>query len=289
MILKDLLTRLALECELEPCTVAQYARALEKWALFLGREAGIEDLNPNSVNTFLVSLSEKGLTGTTVRNYRAGLLRVWNFAVRENLTQPYDRSRIRSPKIIRRPVRAWTLSQVQMLVSASKLLPGRLRDSKIPRSVFAPAYVRFAYDTGMRPEDQRRVRWLDLDWDAMRVYFVQHKTGQPHSAPVSEASKVLLSQMMEPRRELIFPLGEGGMRRLELQLFEIADSLGFNRLRGQGLGTLRKTHATQIYEAEGEHAAAESLGHVGGVRTVRQSYIDSRSIKTGRLPPDLAG
>jgi integrase len=84
----------------------------------------------------------------------------------------------------------------------------------------------------------------------------------------------------------VFPLSKSGVRRIELILFETAAKLGFRRMRGQGLGCLRKSHATQVYTAEGESAAAESLGHVSGTRTVRRHYIDSRSIKSGRLPPE---
>jgi integrase len=103
---------------------------------------------------------------------------------------------------------------------------------------------------------------------------------------MSESLLVRLERIKEPSRTLVFPLSKSGIRRLELILFKTAESLGFRRIRGQGLGTLRKSHATEIYKRDGESAAAESLGHVGGTRTVRQHYIDARSIKAGRLPPE---
>lgn len=104
---------------------------------------------------------------------------------------------------------------------------------------------------------------------------------------LSEATVASLVAIERPSRDLVFPLSKGGMRRLELMLYNESIRHGFTRIKGQGIGTIRKTHATAIYITDGECAAAESLGHVGGVRTVRASYIDHRAIKQGRLPVPL--
>ncbi|MBM3967890.1 MAG: phage integrase family protein, partial [Planctomycetes bacterium] len=173
------------------------------------------------------------------------------------------------------------------LVDACEKIPGKLRCG-VKTGAFLQAWVRVGYDTGLRPVDLRLLRWNDVDFNRGMLSIVQHKTKRAHTARLSPTACELLAAIERPPREKVFPLSKSGIRRIELILFATAQKLGFRRMRGQALGTLRKSHATQVYEAEGEFAAAESLGHVGGVRTVRRSYIDSRSIKAGRLPPDLS-
>jgi integrase len=237
------------------------------------------------VNLFLVKLKDSGITGTTISNYKRAIVRIWNAAVDAELCLPFNPRQLRTPRIQRRPVRSWSLSQVVMLSNAAAMTPGVLQCGILIADLLA-AWIRFGYDTGLRPSDLRILRWSDLDITAGTATITQHKTHRPHVARFSaEASRRLL-RIEDPARELVFPLTKGGMRRLELILYRYAAGLGFRRIKGQGLGTLRKTHATQIYESEGEHAAAESLGHVGGTRTVRTHYIDSRSLRSGRLPPE---
>jgi integrase len=283
MRLADLVLRVATECDLEQCTIDQYNRCIRKFSEFVGHDATTEDLTLGSVNRFLVHLHTIGKTGATIASYRRGFTRVWNLAVELELVPPYDARRIRHSKIDQKPVRAWTLSQVQMLLAAAGRLKGQMHYGVL-RSDFVQALVRVMYDTGLRPSDIRRMRWSDVDLESKSVSLVQHKTGRPHTAMLSPTAIALMKKIRTTDR--VFPVGKSCMVYAAKQLFKMAESMGFRRNYGQGFATLRKTHATQIYEQEGEYAAAESLGHAGGVRTVRRHYIDSRSIRSGRRPPE---
>lgn len=286
MILADLVSQIAMECDLEDCTVGQYDRVARKFGDFLGEVATVEHLSTGCVNGFLLSMKKAGKSSTTIRNYRVSITRLWNLAVQQGLCDAYDVRRLRSPRQEVRPVLCWSPSQIAMLIAAAERLPGTLRCG-VSVAGFLSAWVRVGYDTGIRPVDLRLIAWANVDLVAKTITFTQHKTRKPHVARLSDVAVALLHRIEFPMRSLVFPLAKGGVRRLELKLFKFAASLGFRRIRGQGLGTLRKTHATQVYEREGEYAAAESLGHVGGVRTVRASYIDSRVLRSGRLPPSL--
>lgn len=287
MFLDDLLGQITTERDLEKCTVSQYARAINKLGLHLGKRPELSDLTEENLNLFLTDLKAKGKTATTIANYRVAVTVVWNFAVSRNLCPAFNPRKIRRPKQESRPVRSWTLSQIKLLVDAREKIPGKLRCG-VKTGAFLRAWVRLGYDTGLRPVDLRLLRWQDVDLGAGLISITQHKTKRAHTARLSPSSCDLLAAIERPPRDKVFPLSKSGVRRIELILFATAQKLGFRRMRGQALGTLRKSHATQIYETEGEFAAAESLGHVGGVRTVRRSYIDSRSIKAGRLPPELS-
>lgn len=287
MDLDALLHQVDRDADLERCTYDQYSRVIKRLGEHLERKATTDDLTTTTVNSFLASLKDKGLTGTTIRNYRAAITRIWNTAVLLDLCTPFDSRRLRTPKVHRRPVQSWTLSQVRILIDASSQIDERLRCGLQTKDLLA-AWIRVGYDTGLRPSDLRLLRWIDVDLGSATAVITQHKTHTPHVARLSEHAVLLLLRIEAPSRSLVFPLTKGGMRRIELLLYQAAASLGFRRIKGQGLGTLRKVHATQIYERDGEHAAAESLGHIGGTRTVRQCYIDHRAMRSGRLPPDPA-
>lgn len=286
MHLDQLLTQIVMENDLDSTTVEQYKRTLKKFNELLGRPSDVSDLTVETVNRFIASLRAAGRSGTTCRNYKVSLTRVWNYAVRHQLAEPYCSARLMSPKIIKKPVICWTPDQVAQLVAVALQLPGKLRCG-LPNNTFLAAYINVGYDTGLRPIDMRLLCWSNIDMDNGAVSVTQNKTKNPHVGRLQHTSIECLERIRNPFRDKVFPVGKGGMRKLELKLFALAKEMGFRRCRGQGLGTLRKTHATVIYERDGENAAAESLGHVGGTRTVRASYIDSRSIKTGRLPPPL--
>jgi len=285
MILSDLVIQIAKERDLEPCTIAQYRRAVEKYGLFLGKIANVSDLNEDDVNRFLARLKEQGKTSTTIINYRIALTVVWNFAVGRDLAKPFNARKLRRPKHEQKVVKSWSLSQIKLLIDACEKITGKLQCGVTVAS-FLRAWVRVGYDTGLRPTDLRMLRWTDVDLGGGTLSITQHKTKRAHTARLSDAACELLEKIERPPRIYVFPLSKSGVRRIELILFKTAARLGFRRMRGQGLGVLRKSHATQIYQSEGESAAAESLGHTSGTRTVRRHYIDSSAIKAGRLPPE---
>ncbi len=283
MNLATVVSRVVMECDLEASTVKQYHRAVQRFSEFLGRPAITVDLTHDNINGFLVALKERKLQNTTIRNYRVCLTRFWNFLTEVENYPEYSIRRLRRPKANVKPVYSWQPDEVEILLRASQDLLKKLRCG-IDESEFMAAWIQVGYDTGIRPVDLRLLTWDEVNFHTATVAISQHKTGVPHTGSLSVDSIAALLRIQNPERDRVFPLTKGGMRRLELALFREAKRYGFTRRFGQGIGTLRKTHATAIYIEEGEVAAAESLGHKGGVRTVRASYIDHRAVKKGRLP-----
>jgi len=282
MRIAQIVDAIAMECDLREVTLDQYYRVCGKFGMFLGRDANGEDLSYENVNGFLRSMKDKA--STTVANYRLALLRVWGFGADRGWACDVHPRRVFRPKIPQRLVKSWSLSQVKMLLDACEGIPGTLRIG-IPIAKFVQAMVRTGYDTGLRPSDLRRLEWCNLDSGSVTV--VQSKTQALHRAKISPATFEALEAIRNPKRDLIFPLSKSGMRRIELLAFAQARAIGFNRLRGQGIGTLRKTHATELYRTEGAVVAAESLGHRSGPRVAMQHYIESSSLRQGTLPPKV--
>lgn len=286
MLLAKVVDQVATECDLEECTVAQYRLAEKKFSEWLGKQSTKEDLTLENLNGFIASIQKQNRSGTTARNYRVSITRLWNYLTEFYGYPPYCVRRLRRPKIDDNPVVAWTSEQIKQLIKGSDDLIGRMRCG-VYHADFIRAWILVGYDTGLRPSDLRRITWDQIDLASRRYHVVQHKTRNAHCGSIGDLAAVALEKIRDAFFDtgLVFPLSKGGVRRIELQLYNEAEKYGFKRLRGQGIGTLRKSHATGVYSIDGENAAAESLGHVGGPRTVRKSYIDHRAVKKGRLPP----
>lgn len=271
---------------LQPCTEGQYRRSLKKFETFLGRDGNASDLSHSTVNGWVKSM-QTSRHATTCRNNLKGILVLWNYLVETENHEPYNRNRLRSPKGHSSVVVAWTLTELKALLEASQQLTGKL-NSGIPASHLMEAWIRLGFESGIRRDDLRNLTWEAVDLELLQVSFVQHKTKNPHTAVISSQTAQSLRRIKGTDISgRVFPIGKFGLRRWEKLLFAKASKLGFVKRRGAALGTLRKSHATEIFKSHGLSAAAESLGHVGGVRTVRAHYVDSRAMFKGRLPEGL--
>jgi len=289
MRLSDLLTKLCAEVVIERITSEQYSRAERRLSEHLGRDATIDDLQTDTINSYLVWLkSQYDISNTTLRNYRSAIIRVWNYASDRYDHTPCVPRRIRSPKKDAVVVRAWTLPELRILMQAAEHLPGSLKCG-IPAKVFMSAWIWVGYETGFRPGDLRELKWQSIDFASKKITICQHKTSKVHTSIFSQDSHDWLKKLQKYNEKNVFPLCKWGVRRWEGFLYERAEKLGFSRISGQGIGTLRKSHATQVDAERGIAAAAESLGHVSGVAIARNHYVDARE-KTGFLPrgPGLA-
>ncbi len=282
MRIRSALDTVLAERDLQKVTADQYDRTLRRFEENLGRPAVVDDLTADQVNLFIRSLQTE-LAPVTVSNYRRSLLMLWNHLAATNAIAPYVRQRIRKPKVSLQIVQSWTLAQLQVLLEASTKITGVLRCG-IKASDYVNAWLWIGFDTGLRPSDQRLLQMHQLNLHERCISIIQHKTNKPHTAVLGDESIEAVQRIMRPARKKLFPLSKGGMRRWELELFRIADEMGFGRRKGEGVGRTRVLHATEIYKADGLSAAAESLGHVSGTRIVKSHYIDAAAIHRGRLP-----
>lgn len=282
MRIRSALETVLAERDLEKVTADQYDRTLRRFEASIGRPADVRDLTVDNVNHFIRGLQEQ-LAPVTCNNYRRALLMLWNHVAATTDYPPYVGQRIRKPKVQPQIVQAWTFKQLRVLLAAAPKVTGQLRIG-IKASDYLLAWLWVGFDTGMRPSDLRLLRMNQVNLHERCISIIQHKTSKPHTALLGEDSITALSKIIRPARAKLFPLSKGGMRRWERALFAIADSDGFCRRHGEGLGRLRVLHATEVYKDDGLSAAAESLGHVSGTRVVKAHYIDASAIHRGRLP-----
>ncbi len=278
MKLSDVVQCFENEVALEQVTIDQYKRSASKFTAFLQRPADTTDLTVANVNAFLKWLSSQcDLGPVSVRNYRAGLLRIWNYCIYPlGIAEQYVARRIRMPAIEERPVKAWKVDQIGLLLLAAKDLAGTLI-SGVPACELMTTWIWLGFETGLRPSDLRRLRWEQIDLDLRLIIFTQKKTGKIHVSHFGANSLSALQSIRKFNQQFVFPVGKAGIFRWEKLLYKQASLIGFNRSSREGLGTLRKSFATQVYSEFGLAASAESLGHKSGTKVALAHYIDSES------------
>ena len=282
MRLATVVDQIAMECDLAKSTIGQYRKAASRFSEWLGKPAEADDLTREQLNCFIVNLQQV-VQNTTAGNYRRALCRLWNYLTAVEDKPAYEIKRLRRPRNEERPVVAWSMSDVISLLQSCEQLTGRLRIGVAPKDYFT-AWIWVAFDTGLRPSCMFELEWTQIDWHRKSIPLTQHKTRKPHCVFLSDESIAALKSIQLPSRKTVFPLSWGGMRRYTSKIFAEAAVGGFHRLEGQNLGTLRKTHATEVYVDLGEAAAAESLGQVSGTRIVKKHYIDHRATRKYSIP-----
>lgn len=290
MLLSAVLLELVGERPIESITEGQYRRSIASFSNHLGRQAEISDLNVATVNQWLRSMELAGtLSHQTIHNRKRGLTPLWNYAADRGWSAGYEARRLRRIKVADPIVIPWTTSQLRQLLVAVETLPGKLRNGMAARDLMR-ALLWLSFETGMRPSDWLRVRFDQFDLDIGVVRLVQHKTGKAHSASVGPCTIEAIRKIQFPVRVELIPLLKGGVREWELKLFAHAErTTGFKRRRGQALGTLRKTHGTEVCRERGIEAAAQSLGHVSGTRVARRHYVQADVLMTPIPAPQLHG
>lgn len=266
-------------------TQNQYRRSVKCFSNYLARPAIRCDLQEQIVNRWLTTI-ENTMKPETVRGRKAGITAIWNWLADRGCLPGYNPNRLRK---VRRSIsvpRAWTADNVRLLLKAAKSVPGNLQTG-LNASDFLSAWIWLAYETGLRPGDIRHLKKSDLQGNILTI--IQHKTGRPHSCRISPEAAAALFPLMKSPGEYLFGIRRSTMRRWELMLFREAGRIGFVRCPGQGLGTLRKTHATELCRISDAGTAALSLGHVSGCTIAIRHYIQPDAIALPESPPKLFG
>jgi integrase len=246
----------------------QLSRSAGLYGQYIERVATVEDLADVSVSRWLIWL-ERTHAQRTVAGHRANLLILWRFAARRQWCEwPVEVRRVPRPTPM---PEAWTVEEVGRLVTATAQLPG-------PAGRWFRALILVGYESGLRRGDLFAVQRSQIQPDG--IVIRQHKTGQPHLAPLRpETVELVLS--LPGDTPLSCPWGPKWYGVLWARL---------RRLAGVPDGCcqrLRRTGATWIAASEGMDAASRWLGHQtpGMVR----HYVDLRFVAPRPSWPPRAG
>lgn len=269
----------ALEHNIGKSGISQLAWSAAAFGKFLGRDARPADFTSENLNRFLIdSLPRQALA--TVHSRRRTLLTIWRSLYEAGEISEYPR-RIRKLPAQRKLPEAWTVEQVERLLTCVNATSGKFRGFGVPKSEFFRAFMLIGWELGLRLGDILALKFTDVSPDGV-VSITQHKTGFPI---VCELSPLALTAIEDVKRYGVGHLGEVCKPRKVMHNFQLI-------VKRAGLkGTakfLRRSGATAVEIAK-PGAATLFLGH----RTpdlAMKHYVDPRQLQVNRpKPPQIGG
>ena len=253
---------------------------LNGWEKQLGRRATSADFTDAAINAWCAWQQARGLDPETVRGRRTLIVGIWKWAVDVGLVRrlPGKLPRIKVPD---KPPQCWHLDEMRRLLAVAASLTGTMRrDSSVPRSAFAVAWLRADYATGFRFADLHNLHAKAIAPDGT-VVIVQAKTRQAIVGHLDEAALAALDAIRSPIRKRPF---RDLMNRKNLQVLvrELVREAGLSG----STKWIRRTGATWI-EVTQPGSAMGYLGH-STPGLARKSYLDPRYLQQHKpRPPGL--
>ena len=146
-------------------------------------------LEDSVFNRWLASLAQ---SPTTRSNYRRMALTLWRYAIDLKLAEHYPRRIVRVKARPKAPV-AWTMADMESLLTAAAKATYLFKRSRCPASLFFTAWVLAGYETGLRFSDLLALQCHQLRED--RLYVAQNKTGVPVPKMLSHQCVSVLRQL----------------------------------------------------------------------------------------------
>lgn len=257
-----------------------------RFGAFVGHDPVDGDFTPATVNAWLTAmLDEERLSRVTVKSYRRGLLILWRWL--------HDEDRAPSPIKVKRIKAPWPVprgffpQEVTILIEEAKKMPGRYRRSHVERGMFMAAFLRTAYNTGLRPCDLWRLKIGDFNKEG-KGGIVQEKTGTTIRLDLWPETLAAIRAILPASREFIF--GEVVSKKSFYKaLRRLVEAAGLER------GAIYKIRKGAASALERDHPGfgARFLGHKTPGLAERH-YFDPRIVNADRplppaLPPALPG
>jgi len=247
-------------------------------ASYLERSPTLPDLSDDTLNGFVQWL-EAGRRPATVKKHRANILSLWRDAWHGNLVEDPP-ARIRVVRLERSLPDAWTIEEIQQLISTAEKMRGRFRKTLIPKSWFWHSMILGLWDTGLRIGDLLEVRRPRVTGDG-RFRVLQRKTQHWKDCQFRRPTLELIDSGLDGR-VVIWPLWAS--RRDFYKAFKRIVRAA--RIRPGTTRWIRRSAASYV-ERDHPGAATEFLGHRD--RTIAdRHYIDPRIARPAlHQPPEL--
>ncbi len=273
---------------LAPSTIEQMQIVVGVFQKWLERSATLADLTERNLNRWIIWLRATGRKEPTIRNRRGVLMSLWRAALSDGLISESP-DNVQIVKRVNGVPVAWSIDEVRDLLRAARTLKGRYgmmrrgRGPWIPRRWYWVAYIRTAWDSGLRKGDLLQLRISEITPDGLLVVR-QEKTGYPHIIKLRKKTLAAIHATFPPRRNVIFPWPASVYGKSFYPEFRALVDL--SGIRPGSSKWLRRSSATAI-EAKHPGSAMAHLGH----RTpglAYKHYVDPRLLQNTRpMPPEL--
>lgn len=189
--------------DVSPPYVKQLGYSVTKFGNWLGHAPTVGDLQSDTVNRYLLWLTESGKwSKQTIRTQRRNLLVLWHDCIEEGLTDAITK-RVRKIKTPRAAPNAWTAADMAKLLAAADKLVGVSKKSRVPRAAFWRAFLLTGWDSGLRLGDLLLLTTEQVRGKSEFV-VVQHKTGWPVTVRLWPNTIAAIEATYPPEREKVF-------------------------------------------------------------------------------------
>jgi integrase len=239
------------------------------------RRYGDQPLSADGIAVYRDSRSRAGVAPATIRGEVTKLVTLARWAgVPAVVALP--------PKIQRAPM-AWSARELRSLFNEAR---GTNRTVYgVAGSVYYPALLGLAYDTGERIGAMLALEWSDVDLRSRTVrYRAETRKGRAADmvGSLSRDTARRIARLKELGHSRPFLLGSPST--LWGAYGKLLRDAGLPSDRRSKFHRLRRTHATWLHARGGD--ATASLGHASDA-TTRAHYIDVRQLRRPRLPNPL--
>lgn len=217
------------------------------------------DLTVPNIDAYLTAALHR-LAASTVDNHRRMLGTLRRAAIREGLLVDECTRPIRRVKHFLPIVRAWTHSELRLLLSVAADMPGGTLSCQY--CVLLPAWIAVGYSSGLRLGDLLALRHESIRGE--RIALVLHKTSQPHVVVLDTAAIEAIKTL--PRQG---PKVFGGLIGRSQIIVVMRRLVKLAGLEGSGK-YLRRSSATYA-----QMAGIDATGHLGHrTPAMKLRYLD---------------
>jgi len=253
-------------------TLSQYRYALTSLKKHLGHDPTTADLTDSAITGWVDWLRDHR-SPHTARTQRGSVLTLWRWAwMADVVDQPPKR--VRKLRMPAPAPESWSAEDVARLIGQAEQVPSQFRGLSLSRSYHLVAFLRVAWDSGLRLGDVLRIKPVEVQPDG-RLDVVQHKTRVRQTIRLWPETVAAIGETMadEPDRELIFPLAARRYQEWIARLARQCELRGSVKWIRRGVGTAA--------EVEGGYGS-KMLGHTDQ-RTLR-FYLDRSAIEPAVAP-----
>lgn len=130
-------------------TQALYENAIKRFLNFFDRETYIADIRIKDIDSYIIMLSEEGVSGKSIRAYLSPVKQAFDEAIRQEYIEKNPVVWARKPKSQKQEKKALSLIQMQNMLQ-------RCEDERLL------TYLHLAFYTGARPNEILALRWEDI-------------------------------------------------------------------------------------------------------------------------------
>ncbi len=279
-ILSQMLSELSGVSRASQNTIDAYTRDLNEFINFCNdREiASFNRITEKSIRQFVINLSEKGVTKSTISRKLSALRRLFNFALRNDLIEKNPISKIPNPKVKRK------LPETINLDSFLEIY--RLLDEKGDESsIKIKAILELLYGCAFRVSELCSLNYADIDFHSMSIR-VLGKGSKVRIVPLGSKSAVVLKEYFKSTTSSngLEPLfkNESGERISRHSVYNIVKHYlsKVTDIDKRSPHILRHSAATHMLDREADiMAVKEILGHENLSTTQIYTHVSIERLK----------